>query len=187
MKSFDEIYNYVKNTLSEKRFYHSECVMERAIEYARIYGANEEYAKFAGILHDIAKEIPKEERIEVANKYGLELDEIEIKAKGLIHAKLGAKIAKVDFDMPDEVCEAIKYHTTGKADMSLLEKIIYLADFTGKDRNFTNTEFLYNLCKKDIDKALLYSFKYSINERLEEEKLIHLDTISGYNFMVKNI
>lgn len=186
MKSFEDAYNYIKSNLSEKRFYHSVCVMERAVEYAKIYGANEEYARLAGILHDIAKEIPKDSRIETTERYGLQLDEIEKNAKGLIHAKLGAVMAKVDFDMPDEICDAIKYHTTGKENMSLLEKIIYLADFTGKDRDFPNTEFLYNLCKRDLDKALLYSFKYTINERLEEEKLIHPNTVEGYNFMVKN-
>lgn len=97
MKKYEEIYEIVKNTLSEKRFIHSKCVSERAVEYAIKYGENIEKAQIAGIMHDIAKEVPKEERIPMCEKYGVELDDIEKECTELIHGKLGAEIARKDF------------------------------------------------------------------------------------------
>ena len=185
MKSYDEIYEKVKSTLSEKRFYHSVCVMERAMEYAKLYNADIEKAKLAGLVHDIAKEVPKESRISNAENLGVELDEIEKENTGLIHAKAGAKIAELEFGLDKDICEAIAYHTTGKANMSTLDKIIYLADFTGKDRNFEDTDFLYYLCQKDLDKAMFYCLKKTITEKTSEGKVLHLDTVKAYNYLCK--
>lgn len=185
MKSYDEIYENVKSTLSEKRFYHSVCVMERAMEYAKLYNVNIEKAKLAGLVHDIAKEVPKESRISNAEKLGVELDEIEKENTGLIHAKAGAKIAELEFGLGKDICEAIAYHTTGKANMSTLDKIIYLADFTGKDRKFEDTDFLYYLCQKDLDKAMFYCLKKTITEKTAEGKVLHLDTVKAYNYLCK--
>ena len=119
MLSYEEIYEIVKERLSEKRFYHSECVVERCVEYAEIYGVDIEKAKIAGIAHDVAKEIPKEEQIKVAESYGIKLDEIEKMQIPLIHSKLGAEIARKEFGCTDDICEAIKWHTTGKENMSI--------------------------------------------------------------------
>ena len=143
MLSYEEIYEIVKEKLSKKRFHHSECVVERCIEYAKIYGVDIEKAKIAGIAHDVAKEIPKEDQIKIAEQYGIELDEIEKRQVALIHAKLGAEIAKKDFGCSDDICEAIKWHTTGKEIMSSLEKIVFMADATGTDRTWGNTEYFY--------------------------------------------
>ena len=184
MKSFDEIYEIVKQTLSEQRFYHSVCVMERAAEYAKIYGIDIEKAKLAGILHDIAKEIPKDKRISECDKYGVKLDDIEKNNKGLIHGKLGAKIAEI-YGMDKEICLAIEYHTTGRENMNLLEKILYLADFSSKDREFDDTNYIYEMTKKDIDKALVYCFTKTIREKIDNEKQIHINTINAYNFYLK--
>lgn len=186
MKSFEKIYEKVKNTLSEKRFYHSVCVMNRAIEYAKIYGEDEEKAKLAGLVHDIAKEVPKEKRVENAEKLGVNLDDIEKNNTGLIHAKAGAKIAETEFGLDKEICDAIAYHTTGKENMTTLQKIIYLADFTGIDRKFDDLDYLYKLCKEDLDKAMLYSLRKTILEKVDEEKIMHLDTVKAYNYYLKN-
>ena len=124
MEKFEEIFEFVKNTLSEKRFYHSVCVMERAIEYAKIYGADTEKAKIAGILHDIAKEIPKEDRVSYAENIGVIPDEIEKESTGLLHSKVAAKIAETKFGLDKEICDSIAYHTTGRENMTLLDKII---------------------------------------------------------------
>lgn len=184
MKKFEELFEIVEKTLSEKRFYHSRCVTQRAIEYAKIYGANVEKAKIAGILHDIAKEIPKEERVKTAEKYGVILDEIEKKSTGLIHSKLASKLAEMKFGCDKEICDAIAYHTTGRENMTLLDKIIYLADFTGQDRNYEDTNYMYDLAKKDLDKAVLYGLEKTIKMRIEEEKLLHPDTLKAYNFII---
>lgn len=184
MLNFDDLYQKVENTLSEKRFYHSKCVMERCVELAKLYGEDEEKAKIAGLLHDIAKEVPKDEREEMAKKYGLVLDEIELNSKGLIHAKLGAKICEVDFGIEKEICDAIACHTTGKENMSLLEKILYISDAIGIDRTYDNTEELKKLAFSDIDKAIQMLLKFTIEERIKENKLIHIDSIKAFNYLI---
>ena len=130
MIEYDKLYNDVKNTLSEKRFKHTEGVIERAIQYAKSYGANIEEAKLAAVCHDIAKEISLEESYKILEKYNIELDDIEKRNHNLIHAKVGAAIAQNKYGLNNEIVSAIKYHTTGKEKMTLLEKIIYLADAT---------------------------------------------------------
>lgn len=185
MESFETVYNVVKSKLSDKRFYHSKCVMERAIEYAKIYGVDEEKAKFAGIAHDILKETPKELRIKEAEELGVILDDVEKCSLGLIHAKAGAEFCRREFELPEDLCDAIKYHTTGRENMTMLEKIIYLADATGIDRTYKESKIGYELAKKDLDDALFYFFKWTIEDRLKEEKTIHLDTIKAYNYLIK--
>lgn len=185
MKDFETVYNYVKNKLSEKRFFHSKCVMERAVEYAKIYGIDEEKAKLVGIAHDILKETPKEMRISEAEELGVELDDIEKIALSLIHAKSGAEFCRKEFGFSDDMCDAIKYHTTGRENMTVLEKIIYLADATGEDRNFEEAKIGYELAKKNLDDALLFFFKKTIEWQIEDENLIHYNTIKAYNYLLK--
>ena len=186
MLSYEEIYEIVKERLSEKRFYHSECVVERCIEYAEIYGVDVKKAKIAGIAHDVAKEIPKEEQIKVAESYGIKLDEIEKMQIPLIHSKLGAEIARKEFGCTDDICEAIKWHTTGKENMSILEKIVYMADATGKDRTWGNTEELHNMAREDLDKAMLELMKECIIDVIGRGFLSHPKSIEAYNYVLLN-
>ena len=184
MLNYEEIYVIVKNELSEKRFYHSECVVERCIEFAQKYNVDIEKMKIAAILHDIAKEISNENQIKMAEEYGLKLDEIEKKHIPLIHAKLGAEIAKKDFACSEDICEAIKWHTTGKENMSIMEKILFMADATGKDRSFDNTEYLYKLAKDDLDNAIIELLKKSIPDMMNKNIIIHPDSIKTFNYMI---
>lgn len=184
MLSFDELHQKVKETLSEKRFYHSECVAERCVELAKLYGVDVEKARKAGILHDIAKEIHKSDIIQVANKYEVELDDVELNSKGLIHAKLGAKICEIDFGVEKEICDAIACHTTGKENMTLLEKILYIADAIGIDRTYDNTKELLDLAFSNLDKAVQNLLKFTIDDRIKENKLIHLDSVKALNYLI---
>ena len=186
MLSYEEIREVVKSKLTEKRFYHSECVVKRMIEYAKIYGVDEEKAKIVGICHDIAKDIPKEERIGAAEADGIVLDEYERENTSLIHGKHGAIIAKRDFGCSDDICEAIKWHTTGHENMSMLEKLIFMADATGEDRHYSNTEELYELTKVDIDKAMIELIKVSLIDVMEHEKILHPESIKTYNYLIRN-
>ena len=130
MIEYNELYNDVKNALSEKRFKHTEGVEKRAIEYAKVYNVDIEKARFAAICHDIAKEMSLEESYKILEKNGVLLDDIEKKNFNLIHAKVGAVIAKNKYNLEEEIVNSIKFHTTGKENMTILEKIIYLADAT---------------------------------------------------------
>ena len=185
MKSFEEVEKVVKQTLSERRFHHCKCVMDRCIEFATLYGEDIEKAKLIGIAHDIAKEIPREKRIEEAEKVGVLLDEFEKNNKALIHAKHGAVICKKEFGFTDDMCEAISYHTTAKANMSTLDKILYISDFSEESRDFPEAIEVYKIAKKDLDKAYLYALvgkiKYMLDDRIE----IHQDSIDAYNYNKK--
>lgn len=192
MVEYDVLYNDVKNMLSEKRFIHTEGVIERAIQYALVYGVDVEKAKFAALAHDIAKEIPKEESYRLLKEYGIELNEIEQRNSKTIHSKLGASIAKNKYGLSDDIVDAIKYHTTGRPNMTMLEKIIYLADTTEKNRKYDSKhddltlEELVNLIKEDIDKGLDYVLTWTLKSILDRNMPIHLNTVEAYNFYKKD-
>ena len=187
MRSYEEIYNEVKLKLSEKRFYHSVCTMQRAVEYANIYGEDEEKIKLIAIAHDIAKESNKEEIIELVGKYNIKLDDLEKESIALSHSKIGAAIAKNEFGFNEEMTSAIKFHTTGRENMTIMEKIIFVADATGSDRNFEDTEEVYNLAKKNLDDAIMKILIETIKDIVENRKTMHLDTIRTYNYYVKKV
>ncbi len=185
MKDFEYVKEEVKKRLTEKRFYHSMCTMERAVEYAKIYGENIENARLAGIAHDIAKELTETEKISLVERYKINLDDMENNSMALAHSKIGAVISKYEFEFNEELCNAIAYHTTGRENMTLLEKIIFVSDATGKDRKFDDTEEVYELAKKDLELAIIKILKETIKEILEKNKPMHLDTIKAYNYYIK--
>lgn len=92
------------------------------------FGENIEEAKKVGIIHDIAKEFSDEEKLAYAQENGIEIDSVEQAHPGLLHGKIGADIAKKKFRFSEKMCQAIKYHTTGGKNMSLLDKILYVSD-----------------------------------------------------------
>ena len=128
--TISEIEQIVKKTLSEKRYYHSLCVMEKCEEYAEIYRIDIETAKKVGLAHDIAKEMPDDEKMNYARENGLSVIDVEQRHTGLLHAKIGADIAKKRFGFTEKMCKAIRMHTTGGQDMELLDKILFVADAT---------------------------------------------------------
>lgn len=183
MIKYEELYNDVKSKLSEKRFKHSEGVVKRAIEYAKIYNVDTEVAKIVAIAHDIAKELTNEEINNYIEKYNIKLDEIEKKSKELIHAKIGANICKNEYNFTEDMTNAIKYHTTGRENMSILEKIIYLADATEENRKYCSSNYV-EIVKKDINQGIIEICKWVINKLLENNELIHLDSIKCYNYYI---
>lgn len=188
MVKYEELYEIAKEKLSEKRFNHTLGVVKRAIQYAEIYNENMEKTKIAAILHDIAKEIPKEESYNMLEKYEVKLDDIEKRNFNLIHSILGAEIAKNEYGLDDDIVNAIKYHTTGRENMSMLEKIIYLADATEPNRNYMSNENelslneLVELIKTNIDEGLEYTLKWNLQSVLRRNLLVHLNTVNAYNF-----
>ena len=183
--NLEEITKIVQENLSEKRFYHSICVMERCIEFAEIHGEDVEKAKLIGIAHDIAKEIPKELRIKTAEEYGVELDEFEKQNLSLIHAKLGAKMCAELFGFTEDMCDAIKAHTTAKFNMSKLDKILYLADYSEASREFKEANEAYELGKKDLDEGYFLALKGKIEFMRKEKIDIHHNSIDAYNSFLK--
>ena len=140
MELLERIDNRVKNTLSEKRYFHSVCTMNRMEILAKIYNIDVEKAKLVGLIHDIAKEMLPEDAFEYMEKNELIIDDIEKKCPSLLHAKIGANIAKTEYGFTEEMCKAIRVHTTGSADMSLMDKMLFIADGTGDDRKWEDVQ-----------------------------------------------
>lgn len=181
MKTYEEIEHYVKSKLSEKRFYHSKCVEERCRELAKIYNIDEEKAALVGIAHDIAKEMSHEEKLQYAIEKNIKIDNVERKSPELLHAAIGAKICQKEFEFTEDMIEAVASHTTGKAGMDMLSKILYISDAMSADRKYEDIEQLYELAKKDINAAILKSLNKTIELRLEKGKTIHLNTVEARN------
>ncbi len=181
-----DIEKIVKGTLSDKRFYHSVCVMNKCAELAKKYNIDVETAKKVGLAHDIAKEMTTEEKLAYISANNIKVEDIEVNNPGLLHAIIGADIVKKQFGFSEEMCNAIKYHSTAKEDMTLLEKIVYISDWCGDDRTFEEAKNIRNiLVESDIDSAILYSFDVIIKEQLENRTEIHLNTIKARNFLLR--
>ncbi len=175
----------LKKTLSEKRYKHSLGVCDEAVKLARIFGADEEKAYIAGLLHDCAKGYDTDKQIELCAEYGIELDKITLACKAVIHAPLGAAVAKDKYGIDDEeILEAIRCHTVAKENMSLLDKIIYIADMIEPMRDFSGVDKLRKTAYEDIDKAFIMGLKQSIVFNAEKNKIIHPDTISAWDYML---
>lgn len=181
----EDIEKVIKETLSKKRFYHSICVMKKCEELAKQYDIDYKTAKKVGLAHDIAKEMTNVEKLNYIKENNLPIDIVEEHNLGLLHAKIGADIAKKSFGFSDEMCNAIKFHSTAKANMTMLEKILYIADWCGDDRTFEDAINIKNILSEEgIDKAILYSLNMIINEQLENNREIHINTISARNFLL---
>ena len=174
----------VKNILSEKRYIHTLGVAETAKKLAEKLGVNPEKAYLAGMVHDIAKEMPVSEMLDFCNKHGIELSGVERNNPALLHAPVGAVLIK-DYGIDDpEISDAVKYHTVGRAEMSLLEKIIYLSDMIEPSRNYKEVEMLRNLCEEDFYKAFEEALRQSMIWNLQKGCLIHEGTLHAWNNII---
>lgn len=161
----------------QKRVRHIRGTEEEAVRLAKRWGANEDYARRAGILHDCTKYLSGEEHIAICEQYGVPLDELERKAVKLLHSKTGACMARYVFGEPDEVYEAIFWHTTAKENMTTLEKILYVADYMEPNRSFDGVERLRQLAYSDLDKALLLGVETTIQEMKDRNLPVHRSTL----------
>ena len=165
--------------VKEKRVRHIRGTEEEAVRLAKRWGADETLARRAGILHDCTKYLELDEQLELCRKYGVELDEMEQCMVKLLHSKTGACIARAIFGEPDEVFWAIFWHTTAKADMTTLEKILYVADYMEPNRDFEGVERLRELAYSDLDKALLLGVEMTIQEMKDRQLPVHNNTIQA--------
>jgi predicted HD superfamily hydrolase involved in NAD metabolism len=142
--------------LDKERYDHTLGVMYTSASLAMCHGANLEHALYAGVLHDCAKCIPGAEKLKLCKKYHLEVSEIEKANPSLLHAKLGAYLAENKYGIVDpDILNAIASHTTGRPGMSLLEKIVYIADYIEPGRTeLTNMEEVRKMAYHDIDQCL---------------------------------
>ena len=151
--NFSKTKKTLRKYLDRDRFEHSEGVMYTAAALAMRYGEDLEKAQIAGILHDCAKCMPDSKKLKICEKNHIEITEAEKMSPFLLHAKVGAYIAKAKYDIEDtEILDAIACHTTGKPAMTLLEKIIYISDYIEPMRNkASNLEEVRKMAFVDLD------------------------------------
>ena len=146
----------VKKVLNEDRFQHTLGVMYTSAALAMCHGADVEKAQIAGLLHDCAKCIPNDKKLKLCSKYHIEVSEIERQAPSLLHARLGAEVARDEYGIEDEeILGAICWHTTGKPAMSLLEEIVFIADYIEPMRwKAQRLDEIRRLSFSDLDRAV---------------------------------
>ena len=165
--------------LKHRRIPHVLGAEQEAVRLAERYGADVEKARVAALLHDCTKKLNMEEQLELCQRYGIQLDELEQRALKLLHAKTGAAIARDIFGVDDEIYRAIWWHTTGHADMTLLEKIIYLADYIEPTRDFPGVDELRQACYRNLDEGLLMGLEMTIEEMTNMGNPVHHATVEA--------
>lgn len=188
MKNFDRIEKEVSERLSLKRFEHSKQVAQTAADLALKWGSNPDQAYLAGLLHDVAREMPLSIQMELLKYEGLDILLEEEKTSALLHASVSAIVTREEFGIDDpEILEAIMQHTVGGIHMKLLGCILYLADAIEPNRNYPGVEKIRNLAFEDLDQALLATYDNTINYLKDHQYWIHPVTLKGREELVKNI
>ncbi|WP_196594334.1 bis(5'-nucleosyl)-tetraphosphatase (symmetrical) YqeK [Pectinatus sottacetonis] len=187
---YNDIAKKLKTNLNETRYLHSLSVSDTATTLAQRYNIDQHKAKLAGLLHDCAREIPTSSLIDAAKEYHIPIGPIETCQPILLHAALGAILAQKKYLINDtEILDAIKLHTTGKADMTDLAKIIYLADMVEPHRRYDSINHLRDLIKNStLDIVMIAAFSESLSFIIKKGQLIHPQTVLARNALIaKNI
>lgn len=179
----------LQSALSVKRYIHTMGVAEEAVKLAEIFGTakDRQKARVAGLLHDCAKDYPENMRLRFCKEYKVKTDEIMEKQTDLIHPFLGAEVAKREYQVMDEdILNAIRFHTTGRAGMSLLEKIIFIADYIEPNREkFGGLEEARRLAYLDLDEAMEYILENTIAYVKARGRLLHPLSLEALEYYKK--
>lgn len=172
----------IKSRLKPKRYEHSLAVAAQAVVLAEKYGCDKDKAYTAGLLHDIMKNSSEEEMLHILSRVGIMLNDVEKNAVKLWHAIAGYAYLKAELGITDDdILNSVRYHTTARKGMSVLEKVVYLADFTSADRDYDGVEDMRAAVQMDLDKAMFIALQYSVNELVGRGSAVHTDTIDAYN------
>ena len=186
MDSTDKIIRYIEKNLSQKRQIHTFGVRDTAVELAEIYGCDKEKACTAAMLHDIYRGVP----VDVLNYHvrHLKLDSRYIDDPNLAHGPVAAEMIQRDFGITDrDVINAVRFHTTGREGMSLLEKIIYIADAIEPERKYPGVEEIRQEAFRDLDRACLMSLNKTIEYVTSQGKYLDGETIEAKNYLEQEI
>lgn len=181
-----EMVKKLESKLNPKRFVHSIGVEYTAANLAFVHGADVEKARLAGLLHDCAKYIPTDEKLKRAKKYGIKVNKCEKANPDLLHGKIGVFIAKEKYGVDDpEILSAIAYHTTGHPDMTLLEKIIFVADYIEPNRRIIrDLPEIRREAYLDLDKCIIHILKNTLEYLETTDAAIDELTRDTYDYYV---
>lgn len=187
MRLDKEMRESILRRLKGYRLRHTLGCEKAAVQLARQYGEDVEKCAAGALLHDITKGLSPEEQLYLCEKYSIIPIDIEIEEPKILHGKTAAQIARLEYGVPADVAAAIACHTTGRGEMTKLDKILYLADFVEETRRFDGVDKARALCKTSLDSAMLYCLDFSIRELLERKKKIHMDTIFARNGLIGTV
>lgn len=185
----NELESLVSNTLSERRQEHTRAVARLAVELARKYGISEEDAFTAAMLHDITKEVPIEEQLQSLQSSDI-MDEMLLQdvtggATEIYHGFTAFLLARDVYHIEKcDILNAIRYHSTGRASMSMLERIIFTADTVSYDRDYEDASRLRSLAFDNIDEAMLQIIDFIVSNLMGQRKTLCLLTVECYNGLV---
>ena len=182
-----EFLEEIKKRLNPDRLYHSLNVADEAKKLAKHYGADEQKAFTAGLLHDILKNTPDSELLQYFERNGIMLTETERASRKTWHAMAGADFLRRELHVTDEdILSAVRWHTTGGAGMTLLDKVLFVADFISADRDYPGVERMREKAYVSLEDAMLEGLQFTINELVENTWPVHEDSIRAYNELVIN-
>ena len=188
MVSIDEITDLIKERLSKKRYHHSLNVADSAKELAKRWGEDTKRAYLGGLVHDICKELPKPQQLEMARHSSEALTAEEELVPALWHAPAGEVYCRTELGIQDEdLLMAVRFHTVGRAGMSLIEEVIFLADLIGADRDYKDVNKMRKLAFEDKDRAMFEALSFSITDVAKKGSVIPLHTAQAYNQYAKKL
>lgn len=177
-----EKYLHYLDNLSDYRRTHSLNVSKEAVRLAEKYGADVEKAKLAGLLHDVTKETDGEEQLRLIEEGGVTLSRLELSSPKLWHAVSGAVYVRDVIGIDDrDIFNAIRYHTTARAGMSLLEKVIFLADFTSAERDYPDIDVIRERAEISLEDGMLYGIRFTLSRLLDRGSTVSPDALAAYN------
>lgn len=180
--TYEEYEAAVKTHLSERRFYHSQCVAECAARLAERYGADVEKARLAGILHDVMKDTEPQEQLKIMERSGIILTEAQRRNTKLWHALSGAAYVEKELGVTDrEILDAITCHTGGKAGMTVLDKVLFVADYISADRDYPGVEELRAAAESSLEEVIVEGVTFTMQERMGERMTMEPRSIDAYN------
>lgn len=183
LKKYEDI---IKALMKSKRFIHSKNVAEMCLALAKKFGADEDKVYTAGILHDCRKEAEKAVMLSEAEKSGFYIDPVEKSCSKLWHGIAGAYYVKNILNIDDtDILNAIRFHTVGRANMSVTEKIVFLADMVSADRDYPHVEKYREAVLEDLDNGMFQTLRWSISKTVEYGSTIPITTLEAYNFYEK--
>ena len=179
---FDRLREISLSLHDEKRRAHVVGTCETAGRLAMRWGEDPDKARRAGILHDITKALGPKEQLHICKKYAMMLTKVQQENPKLLHAKTGAVIAKEIFGEEAEVVSAIWWHTTGRAAMTTLEQILYIADYMEPNRDFPGVEELRELADRDLNRAVLLGLDQALSYLRERNRIIDPDSQQAWDY-----
>ena len=180
--TYEQYEQEVQRHLTEKRFYHSQCVAQEAARLAQRYGADVEKARLAGILHDIMKDTPPEQQLKILQDSGILLTKTQRHNRKLWHALAGAAYLQQTLQVKDgDIVEAVRCHTSGKKDMSLLEKVLFVADYISADREYPGVERMRQAAYRSLEEAIVEGVLFTVQEMMGQRLPVAAESVEAYN------